>query len=280
MSGVSAADFDFVRRLLHERSAITLGDGKRYLVESRLAPVAEQQGLDSVGELVRMLRAGAGEGVRAAVVEALATNETSFFRDHHPWDALRDTIIPEALARNGGRQLSMWSAAASTGQEPYSMAMTVREHFPDVPNVRILASDLSQEVLDRARAGVFSQLEVNRGLPARLLVGYFERTGRDWRIADSVRRMVTFARVNIARPLWGIPQMDVVFLRNVLIYFDLPTKTAVLGEMSKVLRVGGYLFLGAAETTYGIDAAYERVQVGRTTCYRLTRRDRGSHGGA
>jgi chemotaxis protein methyltransferase CheR len=275
--GVSVADFEFVRRLVHEHSSIALADGKEYLVEARLAPVAEQEGLDSVGELVRMLRSGAAR-VTDAVVHAMTTNETSFFRDLHPFDALRDTVIPTVLAANGGRQLSMWSAAASTGQEAYSMALVVREHFAHVPDVRILATDLSTDVLARAARGTYTQLEVNRGLPASLLVKHFERDGRDWQLKPSIRSMVTFAPLNLARPLRGIPPMDIVFVRNVLIYFKTATKAAVLAEMSRVLRPGGFLFLGAAETTIGIDDSFERVQVGRTACYQLT--GRGTHGQA
>jgi chemotaxis protein methyltransferase CheR len=209
------------------------------------------------------------------VIAAVATNETTFFRDVHPFDALRDVVIPAVLAVNGGRSLAMWSAAASTGQEAYSMAMVVREHFPLVPDVTILATDLSTDVLERARSGTFPQLEVNRGLPVRMLVKYFERNGRDWQLSGDIRGMVTFRRLNLARPFAGLPPMDVVFLRNVLIYFDVPTKIEVLQRVAQVLRPGGYLFLGGAETTYGLNESFERVHPGKTVWYQLGQGKRG-----
>jgi chemotaxis protein methyltransferase CheR len=264
----SVEDFEFVRRLLRERSAIAIEPGKEYLVEARLGPVARREGLSSVGDLVHLLRSGATR-LTTAVVEAMTTNETSFFRDVHPFEALRTDVIPRVLSTNGGDRLAMWSAAAATGQEAYSLALLVREHFRHVSNVTILGTDLSQGVLDRARSGRFTQLEVNRGLPASLLIRYFEQDGVEWRVDESVRRMVAFRQANLAQPLTGIPPMDVIFLRNVLIYFDPPTKRRVLAEVARILRPGGFLFLGGPETTYGIDPAYERVEVGRTVCYRL-----------
>lgn len=266
---VSCADFDFVCKLVHEHSSIELGNGKEYLVEARLAPLVQREGLASVGELVGVLRQG-GERLRDDVVQAMATHETSFFRDLHPFDALRRTLLPSILESNGGSRLSMWSCAASTGQEPYSLALLVREDFPTVTSPTILATDLSSDVLARAKQGRFSQLDVNRGLPAPLLVKYFERDGREWVLKAPVRNMVTFRPLNLGRPLRGVPLMDVVLLRNVLIYFDKPAKTALLHEVARVLRPGGFLILGASETTYGLDDSYERVQIGKTACYRLT----------
>ena len=272
---VSLADFDYVRKLVYEHSSIALDDSKEYLVEARLAPLARREGLTSVTALVRRLRDGSAR-LRDDVVAAVATNETTFFRDVHPFDALRDVVIPEVLAANGGRSLALWSAAASTGQEAYSMAMLVRDHFPYVRNVTILGTDFAADVLTRARIGTYSQLEVGRGLPARLLVKHFVRHGREWRVSDEIRRMVTFRQQNLARPLDGVPSMDIVFLRNVLIYFDVPTKAQVLQRVAKVLRPGGYLFLGGSETTYGIDDSYERVQPApKTVCYRLHQRKAG-----
>ena len=264
----SVDDFEFVRRLVHDQSSIAIEDGKEYLVEARLGPLARREGMDSVGALIGSLRAGESH-LTTAVVEAMTTNETSFFRDVHPFEALRTHVIPRILDANLGTALSMWSAAAATGQEAYSMALVVRQHFPQVPNVTVLGTDLSQAVLDRARLGRFTQLEVNRGLPASVLVRYFEQDGLEWRLDESVRGMVTFRQANIAQSLAGIPRMDIVFLRNVLIYFDPETKRSVLGEVAKVLRPGGFLFLGGPETTYGIDPSYERVEVGRSVCYRL-----------
>jgi chemotaxis protein methyltransferase CheR len=265
---VSFADFDYVRKLVYEHSAIVLGDTKDYLVDARLAPLAHREGLGSVAELVRTLRRGSTR-LRDEVIAAMATNETTFFRDVHPFEALADVVIPDVLSRNGGRSLALWSGAASTGQEAYSMAMIVRERFPSLTNVRILGTDLSDDVLDRARAGRFPQLEINRGLPARLLVKYFTRDGTAWQLSDLIRNAVTFRRMNLARPFEGVPTMDVIFMRNVLIYFDVPTKVEVLRRVAQVLRPGGYLFLGGAETTYGINDSFERVYSGKTVFYRL-----------
>lgn len=264
----SIEDFEFVRRLVHEQSAIAIDEGKQYLVEARLGSLARREGMTSVGSLVGVLRSGAPH-LATAVVEAMTTNETSFFRDVHPFEALRTDVIPAILEANGGTRLEMWSAAASTGQEAYSMAFLVREHFPHIPKVTILGTDLSHAVLDRARHGRYTQLEVNRGLPASLLIRYFERDGLEWQLDESVRRMVTFRQANLAHSLAGIPMMDVIFLRNVLIYFDAATKRSVLAAVARILRPGGFLFLGGPETTYGIDPSYERLQAGSTVCYRI-----------
>jgi chemotaxis protein methyltransferase CheR len=265
---VSPTDFQFVRQLVRDDSALALADGKEYLVESRLASVAEREGLASVAHLLQQVRAGVPD-LRRHVVEALAIHETHFFRDLHPFEALRQVIIPAALEANRGRPLSFWSAASAAGQEAYSLAMLMREHFPGA-QVTILATDLSRRVLDRAETGRFAQLEVNRGLPVALMVKHFDRDGREWQLHDEVRRMVTFRQLNLAGPLDRVPPMDVVFLRNVLIYFHAQAKQALLERVTQVLRPDGYLFLGAAETTYGLHDRYERATIGRSTCYRQT----------
>lgn len=258
-----------VRELVRERSAITL-DGKEYLVEARLAPIVEREGLASLAELVRVLRSQRDTRLTDDVVEAMTTGETSFFRDLHPFEALRTHVIPSVLEANGGRGVAIWSAAAATGQEPYSLAMLAEEHFAHVPNITILATDLSRSALERAKGGVFTQMEVNRGLPAAMLVKYFERFGREWQVKPRVRHRVTFQHVNLVRSLMAVPLMDIVFLRNVLIYFEPAVKTQVLAQIARVLRPGGYLFLGGAETTVGIQAGFEPVQFGRAVCYRHT----------
>ena len=265
---VSVADSSFVRQMVREQSSIALGEDKEYLIEARLAPLARREGLESVGELINVLRAGKLE-LRDEVVGALATNETWFFRDLDPFEALRRHAIPAILASNGGSSLSMWSAAASTGQEAYSLALLVVEHFAEVPQVTILGSDLSSEVIDQARSGHFSQFEVNRGLPVSLLVKYFSQEGNRWRLLERVRAMVTFRQLNLARPLPAMAMMDVVFLRNVLIYFEPVTRVAVLDRVARILHPGGYLFLGSTETTYGLGSSFQRVQFGNATCYQL-----------
>ena len=259
--------FGYVQQLVRAESAISLNPGKEYLVEARLAPLAEREGLASVAALVERLP-GAPEALRDDVVQAMTTNETSFFRDVHPFEALRDDVLPAALAANGGRRLRLWSAAASTGQEAYSLAMLLAEHFAHVTDAQILATDLSRDVLARAAAGRFTQLEVNRGLPAAMLIRWFERSGAEYHVKEELRRRVDFRQLNLSRPWPALPQMDIVLLRNVLIYFDAPAKRAVLTQVSRVLAPGGVLFLGGAETTYGLDDGWERVQVGRTSFYR------------
>jgi chemotaxis protein methyltransferase CheR len=265
---VTADDFLYVRRLVQNESAVSLGDGKEYLVANRLAPLVERAGLGSIGALIDLLRAGA-PSLRREVVEALVTHETQFFRDLHPFETLRKEIIPAIQRANGARRLTMWSAASSSGQEAYSLALLMREHFPDISGATILATDISRKVLARAETGRFSQLEVNRGLPATLLVKHFDRVGLEWQLHDDVRRMVTFRQLNLDGPLSTVPPMDIVFLRNVLIYFDTDAKIALLKRVGKVLRSDGYLFLGGTETTYGLDDSYERVELGRSICYRL-----------
>jgi chemotaxis protein methyltransferase CheR len=267
-TAVTPADFEYVRGLVHAQSALALADGKEYLVEARLRPIVKREGLASVAALVGQLRQGSAD-LRTDVVEAMATNETSFFRDVRPFDLLRDQIIPAVLRDRPGGGIRIWSAGTSTGQEAYSLAMLLLEHFPRVSPASILATDLGHDVLERARSGSFSQLEVNRGLPAALLVRYFRRHGLRWEVAEPVRSLLTFRQVNLARPLKGLPLMDVVLLRNVLIYFDDTTKAEVLARVAGVTRPGGYLILGSAETQRGMDTSYERVTTDRTVCYRL-----------
>jgi chemotaxis protein methyltransferase CheR len=263
---LSTADYDFVRLLAARESALYLSDQKGYLVEARLSPIAEREGCASVTELVTRLRTG-GATLRADVVQSLTTNETSFFRDVHPFDALRDVVVPAAIQARG--RADIWSAAASTGQEAYSVAMIAANHFPTA-SVSILGTDLSREVITRAAAGEFTQLEVNRGLPVAMLVRHFERVGSRWRIREDIRRRVRFQQLNLARPWPTLPRMDVVLLRNVLIYFDAAAKRAALAQVARVLAPGGVLFLGGAETTYGLVDGWQRVSVGRSVFYRPT----------
>jgi len=265
---VSAGTFAFVADLVRRRSAIVLEPGKEYLVESRLLPLARDAGHADVDAYVSRVRRAPDEAVHDAVVEALTTNETSWFRDVGPFDALRDHIVPAWRDAGRGTRLRVWSAACSTGQEPYSIAMALADHVP-APGLDVLATDLSEQVLERARRGLYSQLEVNRGMPAPLLVRHLTRVGSGWQVADDVRRAVTFRRHNLldAPPVGG--PFDIVFLRNVLIYFDPVAKRAVLERVRGALRPGGWLVLGAAETTVGVHDGFERVVLGRTAVYRV-----------
>ena len=256
-----------------QRSAIVLDPGKEYLVEARLAPLVRELGLDSIGALVARLRLPAGSALADRVTEAMTTNETSFFRDVAPFQALRTTVVPPLLkARVGQRRLRVWCAASSSGQEPYSIAMTLDDAFPELAgwDVSITATDLSKEMVERGRAGLYKALEVNRGLPAPMLVKYFTKIGVDYQLKDRVRSMVEFTELNLigAWPAFG--SFDIVFLRNVLIYFDVDTKRTIIGRVKRLLAPDGYLFLGAAETTMNIDDGFERVPVERAGCYRRT----------
>jgi chemotaxis protein methyltransferase CheR len=270
MPALTTEEFDYVRDLVRSRCALVLEPGKQYLVETRLAPLVRQRGLGSIGGLVAQLKAQSPNGLHTQVVEAMVTTETSFFRDHHPFEALRTGVIPELMRLRGAeRRLSFWCAASSSGQEPYSLAMLLLESFPELRgwDVQIIASDVSGEMLRRCREGRYSLLEVNRGLPAALLVKYFTQHGVHWQINGDVRAMVDPREVNLARPWPVLPRADLVMLRNVMIYFDVPTKKEVLGRVARQLRPGGYLLLGGAETTFNLDDSYRRVEHLKTGFY-------------
>lgn len=272
MNTVSQSDFDLVRTLVRDGAAIVLDQGKEYLVESRLLPVARRRGQDSVEQLLTELRRDPAGPLRTLVIEAMTTNETSFFRDGNPFDALAGSILPELMERRAAeRELTIWSAACSSGQEAYSTAMVLDELFAAHRGwrARIVASDISTQMLARTREGLYSQLEVNRGLPVHRLMKYFERQGNQWQVEASLRAMVETRLINLAASWPQLPPMDVILLRNVMIYFDQVTKQDILTNVRSVLRPGGYLLLGGAETTLNLDPDYERVPVGGTTVYRV-----------
>ena len=270
---LTATGFGWVCEMLRRESAIVLAPGKEYLVEARLAPVARSRGLADAGALVETLRARPDACTTRAVVEALTTNETSWLRDGDPFTALTSTVLPQLVRdRRPGEPLRVWSAACSSGQEAYTVAMLACQALPDArTRVRVEASDLSRAMVERTRAGRYSQLEVNRGLPAALLVEHFARAGVDWQVSAALRSMVHAFECNLAEPLPPLPTFDVVLLRNVLIYFDVPTKRAVLQRVRRLLRPDGWLFLGAAESVLGVDDTWQRQPLGRTYAYRPTR---------
>jgi chemotaxis protein methyltransferase CheR len=246
---LSRTDFEFVRNLLHQRSAIVLDEEKAYLAETAMQALARREGLASLEALMARLHTAPNNGLHQKVVESLANHETSFFRDLRPFDTLRRVVLPELLLRRSGeRRLNLWSAACATGQEPYSVAMMLREHFPALRdwNVHIFASDLCQDVLERCRRGSFSQLEVNRGLPAQLLVKYFHKQNDNWLVKEEIRRMVDFRQINLLDPWPALPVMDVILLRNVLIYFDVDSRKNVLAKVRRSLLPDGCLLLGGA----------------------------------
>jgi chemotaxis protein methyltransferase CheR len=266
---LSETDFTFVINLVRQRSSIDLQPGKEYLVESRLAPVARQSGDRDLNALVGRLRQG-DRDLTEAVVDALTTNETSWFRDSHPFQAFAGLLLPQAATRAIGSTLNIWSAACSSGQEAYSLAMMVTDWLPANPGmqVRITGTDISQTMVDRAREGRYSQLEINRGLPAHYLVKHFDQAGREWTLKPEIRSMTRFERGNLAQPPVGVPQCDIVFLRNVLIYFDQVTKRAVLQNVRRVLRPGGFLVLGGADSAISMDGSFQRLEVDRVVVFR------------
>jgi chemotaxis protein methyltransferase CheR len=267
------SDIDYLRGVIADQSGNVIAPRQVYMLEQRLNPLAETLGLANIEALVGELRRSHDSTLKTKIAEAVTVNETSFFRDSHPFEALRTSIIPELVRKNEAkRSIRIWCAAASTGQEPASIAMTIREAFPELSNwkIDIVATDLSEEVLARCRRGSYSQLEVNRGLPARHLDRFFERAGSEWMIKSEVRNLITFQRLNLTKPLPFMSQFDIVFIRNVLIYFDQPTKTDILKRVHKSLTPDGYLFIGSAETVIGMGLLYRREEIDATVCYRPT----------
>ena len=273
---ISTSDFEVVRQLVRQRSAIQLEDGKEYLAVARLTPLLREEGLGALDQLVARLRQPYSP-LHQRVVEAMTTNETSFFRDNNPFEALRKNILPNLISqRSHEKRLKIWCGACSTGQEPYTIAMLLREHFPLLANwdVYIMASDINTQVLEAARQGRYSQLEVNRGLPAAMLVKYFARDGAKWQIREELRKTIDFRQLNLVQFWPAMPSFDLILLRNVLIYFDVETKRTILQQVRRVMRADAYLILGGAETALNVDDSLETLQLEKSTCCRLRRTDK------
>jgi chemotaxis protein methyltransferase CheR len=269
---ISAADMDFIVQFVFRECGIVLDHSKMYLVESRLSEVSRKTTLSGASGVIQQLRASPSPDLHRQVVDAMTTNETSFFRDEAPFEALKTDIIPQVIAKNGStRKIRIWSAACSTGQESYSICMLLREHFPTLGtwNIEIIGTDISTQVLDKARAGKFSQLEVNRGLPLKMLVKYFSQSGRDWIIKKELLPKTDFRHFNLLKDLTTLGNFDIVFCRNVMIYFDLNIKKRMLTQIQSMIRPAGCLFLGGAETVYGIVDGYKRVTNGKAVYYQL-----------
>ena len=252
-------DYEYLRKLLKERSGLDLSADKQYLVESRLVPLARKANLAGIPELVLKMKSGA-EALTTDVVEAMTTNETFFFRDKLPFDHLKEAVLPALMqARAARRSLRIWCAASSTGQEPYSIAMCLKEAGPTLAGWRteIVATDLSQEVLEKSKAGIYSQFEVQRGLPIQMLVKYFTQNGELWQLKPEIRSMVQHRQLNLLQDFSHLGTFDIIFCRNVLIYFDQDTKANIFGRISRMLEPDGVLALGAAESVVGITNAFK-----------------------
>ena len=265
---ISDENYTYLQQQIYRSSGIVLDDSKRYLLETRLTPIVRKQNLKSINELCALLRTTKQSKITQEITEAMTTNETFFFRDAAPFKLLREKILPPLIEeRKSSRQLSFWSAAASSGQEAYSLAMVLLEMNLKDWKIEIFGTDLAEKVLDRAREGKYIQIEVNRGLPAPYLVKYFNRQGLEWQIKDELRRMVRFQQFDLRQSMRGLGPFDVVLCRNVLIYFDVETKKSILRQIEGTLRRGGSLLLGAAETTMNLNTSLERQTVDGSTFY-------------
>jgi chemotaxis protein methyltransferase CheR len=256
---VTPPDYEYLRKVLKDNSGLDLSTDKQYLIESRLLPISRKAGLSGISELVQKMKGGS-TAVTTQVIEAMTTNETFFFRDKVPFDHFRDAIMPEVLqARASRRSIRIWCAAGSTGQEPYSLAMCLKEMSAALAGwrVEIIATDLSQEVLEKSKAGLYSQFEVQRGLPIQMLVKYFKQTGELWQINPDIRSMVQHRQLNLLHDFSQLGVFDVIFCRNVLIYFDQDTKINIFRRLAKITESDGFLVLGAAETVVGLTDVYK-----------------------
>lgn len=272
MLASSPFDFEYLRGLVREQSGVVLEPHKDYLAALYLGKIASQAGFDSIAALIEHLKKTPFGALHNQAIEALVISETSFFRDRSPFEALNSSVLPSLIqSRACERSLKIWCAGCSTGQEPYSIAILIREAFPHLATwtIRIIATDFSKKVLDRAQKGQYSNLEVGRGLTPSLRDRYFRQVGQSWQIIDDIQNMIEFRQLNLIHPWNSLPQMDIIFLRNVLIYFDLDTKRSILNKVQHTLREDGYLFLGSGETTFHLDPRFEAIHNQTSLYHRL-----------
>jgi chemotaxis protein methyltransferase CheR len=259
-------NYRFLQEQVHAQVGIVLEDNKHYLFESRLAPIVKQRGLASINDLCVLLRAKGDITLAHQVVEAMTTNETYFFRDPAQYEAIRTVLLPK-LKQETPRKLRFWSAASSTGQEAYTLAMLLLENGFQDWNIQILGTDFSEKVVERARGGIYQQIEVNRGLPAALLIKYFRRTGLDWQLSEQVCKMVRFETIDLRQNMRALGPFDLVFCRNVMIYFDNETKRNIMKEIHSTLFRGGWLLLGGSETAFSLEERFDRQAAGTVSVY-------------
>jgi chemotaxis protein methyltransferase CheR len=265
---IHSDNYRFLQRFVYSQAGIVLDEGKQYLFESRLTPIVRQLGLGSINDLCALLQATSQTDIGRSVTEAMTTNETYFFRDPAHYEAIRTVLLPRLTEeRRDSKKLRFWSAAASTGQEAYSLAMLLLENGLKDWQIQILGTDFSSQVLERASLGKYYQIEVNRGLPAALLVKYFRRAGVEWQLSEPVRQMAHFETIDLRKSMRAIGPFDLVFCRNVLIYFDNETRKSIFKELHGTLFRGGWLLLGGAETAFGVEELFERQAIGSAIVY-------------
>jgi chemotaxis protein methyltransferase CheR len=267
---ITAEDFQTVQKFLIRNSGISLVEGKEYLVEGRLQSLVSSEKFDDLHGLIVALNGN--EDLGKKVIEALTTNETSFFRDRHPFETLKTAIIPELFKNpKAGKQIQIWSAASSSGQEPYSLAMLIADSFAWATDwqIKIVASDISEEMLEQCRSGLYTQFEVLRGLPPQYLPRFFQRAGSKWQVKPEIRESIEFCYLNLCGDWGKLQALDIVFMRNVLIYFDRNTKEAILEKVLKVLKPGGYLFLGSGEKPVGFEHCFLPTDFSTSACFKL-----------
>ena len=271
---MNSQEQEFFSQLVYTYSGIALGPDKTYLFENRLSEVAKAIGCPSLSDLYRRAKFNMTTDLRDRIVEAMTTNETLFFRDSAPFEALRTKLIPDIIKRKSAsnRTLKIWSAACSSGQEAYSISMMLNESFPDILaswNIEITGTDISSQVVERAKKGRYSQIEVNRGLPITYLIKYFKQQGSEWVLDDKIKRNCKFSKINLKESLSGLGSYDIIFCRYVLIYFDLPVKQKIFKEFTKLLGGDGVLFLGSSETIFGISDDFQKDETGKAIYYRI-----------
>jgi len=270
---INDVDFQYIRQLVRTRTSVSLTEDKAYLVESRLTSLAQQVGLSSVSQLIQKLRIQSFDDLHLQVIELMMTTETWFFRDSYPFEAVRERILPELInKRQNQRSLNIWCAASSSGQEPYSLAILLKEHFPQLASwtISLIASDISHKMLNKARQGNYSQHEMSRGLSPYLREKYFQLRGKEWQLTTEIRQMIAFRQFNLIESWTPMPLMDIIFLRNVLIYFDVEMKQAILAKVRQLLKPDGYLFLGGGETTINLDRAFKPVRFNKAIYYQVS----------
>lgn len=268
---INQTEYRFIRDLLLHDAGIELEDGSEDFVAGRLSTVVRETGASSLSEFMARVYGDPRGALRQRIVEACVTHETMFFRDQHPFDALRQTILPAVMdARRSTRTINIWSACCSSGQEPYSLAMLMAEDFPELDgwNVRILATDISRAVLQKARAGTYNSFEMNRGLSAEMRTRYFRPAGTAWQVKDELRRRIEFRELNLVEPWANLPSFDIVFMRNVLIYIEARARKDILRRVRETLKTDGYLFLGGTEPALDMVDTFEAEKVGRAIAHR------------